>query len=337
MLFSWQNSIGFPGFRFLVAPQATTPRNIPVPRLLRKLRAFLDFVPRYFMQAATPPNIPVACPFRFLRAFPAFLLRSFSLARRPPISPSTRHLRAFPGYYSAVFRLNRKAAKLPGRSTPPRPPGFSGFPSVVFLSGQKAANQPGRLTPPGTPGFPRLLFPVFPQGHNPAFQHKTATPSGRRSTAAILPRLYTPAISAVQVSGHLFCGLSHQPQPRNTAQDRHPFGEAVNRGNPSPALHAGHIRGSGFRAFVPRPFPPATTPQHSPRPPPLRGDGQPRQSFPVFPAGHICGSSFPAFPTAITPHFTPNPQPLRASDQLPPRFTKTPAGLCRDEHQPRHL
>jgi len=70
MLFSWQNFIGFPGFRSPVAPQATTPPNIPVPRFLRKLRAFPDFVPRYFMQAATPPNFPVACSFLFLRGFP---------------------------------------------------------------------------------------------------------------------------------------------------------------------------------------------------------------------------------------------------------------------------
>ena len=44
-------------------------------RLALKLRVFLAFVPRSFVQATTPPNIPVPRLLWKLRAFPAFVLQ----------------------------------------------------------------------------------------------------------------------------------------------------------------------------------------------------------------------------------------------------------------------
>jgi len=77
---------------------------------------------------------------------------------------------------------------------------------------------------------PRLFSLAFPETHNPLFQPEAATPTGRRSITAILPRISMPAVFAVLVSGHLFRGLSPNPQPRKTAEDSHPFGETVNPG-----------------------------------------------------------------------------------------------------------
>jgi len=61
-----------------------------------------------------------------------------------------------------------------------------------------------------------------------------------------------------------------------------------------------------FPASVPQPFPKATTPHFCQRPPPLRGDGQLRQSFPSFPRQPIPRFWFPGFCSAA---FLQNPQP----------------------------
>ena len=97
-----------------------------------------------------------------------------------------------------------------------------------------------------------------------------------------IPQLSMPAVFAVLVFEHLFCGLSLNPQPRKTAEDSHPFGKTVNRGSPSLAFHAGHFRGSGSLVLFP----------HYPQPrifPTTRDpSGQSanyRQGFPEIPTG----------------------------------------------------
>jgi len=151
----------------------------------------------------------------------------------------------------------------------------------------------------------------------------------------LFPRFRFPGIRSA--------ALPQNPRPRTSAQDRHPFGQAVSRGHLSPAFHAGHFRGSGFRAFVPRLFPQATTPHFSQRPPPLRVGGQLRPSFPGFPRwpfprfwfpGIICSA---VFSQSHNPVFFPKPATPPGNRPTAAKVSKTPAGFCPGEHQHRHL
>jgi len=96
-------------------------------------------------------------------------------------------------------------------SPKPTTPCFSRNPPPLRGDGQSRQSFPGfPCRPLSRFWFPGICSAVFLQIRNPAKQPKTATPSGRRSTAAVLPWLSTPAISAVPALWYCF-RITHNP------------------------------------------------------------------------------------------------------------------------------
>jgi len=112
-----------------------------------------------------------------------------------------------------------------------------------------SVKHPENITFAETLDFPGFISAAFPAGQNAA------------KLPARFTLLETPGFSRL-----LFRNLSPKPQPRISAKDRHPSGETVNCGSPSPAFHASQFRGSGFRAFVLRPFSKTHNPAFYPKP-----------------------------------------------------------------------
>ena len=163
---------------------------------------------------------------------------------------------------------------------------------------------------------PWLFSLAFPETHNPLFQPEAATPPGRRPVTDTGFWLQSPADvpqrpvlrpfsltflepitphfnrkpsslredgqspALVSSSPAFLSGFPRNPQPLVSAGSRHPYGETVNRGSPSP-----DFRGSGSPVLFP----------HYPQP----------RIFPTTrdPSGQSanCRQGFPEIPTGLCP------------------------------------